>query len=114
MSIIVTQPSWAEELWATPAQVEGPYYPRPIPEERDWNLLRTKEYVGFPEGIPLQLEGKVLDSSGFPILNARIEIWQSDAKGLYNHPKAPQTENLILDFKGLGVSKPTQRAIINF
>ena len=114
MSIIVTQPSWAEERWATPAQVEGPYYPRPIPEEKDWDLLRTKEYVGFPEGIPLQLEGKVLDSSGFPILNARIEIWQSDNKGLYNHPKAPQTEKFDPKFQGFGSVKTNSKGYYKF
>ena len=37
-SIYVT-PSFSQSKWATPAQVEGPYYPRPKPKEIDSNLL---------------------------------------------------------------------------
>ena len=85
-----------------------------MPEERDWNLLKTKEYVGFAGGIPLQLEGKILDSSGSPILNARIEIWQSDEKGIYNHPKDPQTKKFDTSFQGFGSVKTNSKGYYRF
>ena len=95
------QPSLAERPWATPAQVEGPYYPRSEPAERDWNLIQTarakNEIAG---GIPLQLEGQIFDSNGLHLNNAEIEIWQSDYNGFYGHPKAPGNKEFDLRFQG--------------
>ena len=77
LCLLFAQPSLADRLWATPAQVEGPYYPAVEPKEKDWNLLETaqgnNELAG---GTPLQLEGKILDHNGLPIVGAIIEIWQ--------------------------------------
>ena len=95
------QPSLAELPWATPAQVEGPYYPRSEPAEKDWNLIQTarakNEIAG---GIPLQLEGQIFDSKGLPLNNAEIEIWQSDYNGFYKHPKAPGNKEFDSRFQG--------------
>ena len=95
------QPSLAERPWATPAQVEGPYYPRSEPAEKDWNLIQTarakNEIAG---GIPLQLEGQIFDSKGLPLNNAEIEIWQSDYNGFYGHPKAPGNKEFDSRFQG--------------
>jgi protocatechuate 3,4-dioxygenase beta subunit len=95
------QPSLAERPWVTPAQVEGPYYPRSEPAEKDWNLIQTarakNEIAG---GIPLQLEGQIFDSKGLPLNNAEIEIWQSDYNGFYGHPKAPGNKEFDSRFQG--------------
>ncbi|MDE0608494.1 MAG: hypothetical protein OXH77_01100 [Anaerolineaceae bacterium] len=36
------------------------------------------------------LHGRVLDSHGRPVVNALVEIWQTDSHGAYDHPQAPQ------------------------
>ena len=67
------QPSLADRVWATPAQVEGPYYPKVKPKEKDWNLLKTvHDSNTLAAGIPLELEGKILDHNGLPIVGATV------------------------------------------
>ena len=69
-------PGLAQSKWSTPAQVEGPYYPRTKPKEVDSNLL--------------------------DFLGARVEIWQNDNNGIYNHHKAPNREKFDRRFQGFG------------
>ena len=56
--------------------MEGPYYPKVKPKEKDWNLLKTvHDNNTLAAGIPLELEGKILDHNGLPIVGATVEIW---------------------------------------
>jgi len=101
--VVFAQPGLAERPWATPAQVEGPYYPRSKPAEKDWNLIQTaREKNEIAGGIPLQLEGQIFDSNGLHLNNAEIEIWQSDYQGFYKHPKAPGNKKFDSRFQGFG------------
>lgn len=70
---------------ATPAQTEGPFYPVALPADSDHDLLHNGE-LSYPEGQPVWLEGSVSDLAGRPVLNAQVEIWQSDQAGHYHHP----------------------------
>ena len=97
----ISHASSAQSKWATPAQIEGPYYPKLKPEEIDSNLLTVSD-GGPAEGIPLKLEGKIFDQKGRPIVGAKIEIWQCDNKGIYNHPKAPNRDGFDSRFQGFG------------
>ncbi len=93
----------AQSKWATPAQIEGPYYPKTKPEEIDSNLLKIGKQE-LAEGMPLKLEGKIFDQKGRPIVGAKIEIWQCDNNGIYNHPKAPNRDRFDSRFQGFGSS----------
>lgn len=74
------------KLPATPAQPEGPFYPREFPEEMDSDLLH---YGGTTaKGTALELTGSLLRSDGSPIANAVVEIWQCDAEGEYRYDDA--------------------------
>ncbi|MEI7444722.1 MAG: intradiol ring-cleavage dioxygenase [Burkholderiales bacterium] len=66
----------------TPSQMEGPYYPvEPIPVRS-----RLRELDGRrAQGTGLLLSGQVW-SEGRPVPDARVEIWQCDARGIYRHP----------------------------
>lgn len=66
----------------TPGQMEGPYYPvEPIPVRS-----RLRELDGRrAEGQGLLLGGQVW-REGRPTPDARVEIWQCDARGVYRHP----------------------------
>jgi protocatechuate 3,4-dioxygenase beta subunit len=72
-------------LRATPAQIEGPFYPLVFPKDADHDLLRNGDLT-YPEGQRAWLEGRVTDLAGRPVAGAQVEIWQCDHAGRYHHP----------------------------
>ncbi len=42
-------------------------------------------------GEVLVVTGQVLDSNGAPVAGARVEIWQTDSSGVYDHPNVNAT-----------------------
>jgi protocatechuate 3,4-dioxygenase beta subunit len=85
----------------TPAQVEGPYYPKTKPADDDWNLLRVGAGAA-PAGEPLELGGTVFDIKGNPVPGARVEIWQCDDGGVYDHPRDANLAARDRRFQGFG------------
>lgn len=83
----------------TRRDAEGPFYPV-VPIPLDNNLLSNDNFVGEP----LLFSGRVLDPSGNPMANTRVEIWQCDGNSVYRHPRAssPATEDPA--FRGFGAS----------
>ncbi len=57
---------------------EGPYYKAGSPERR------SIAAPGTP-GIPLVLEGRVLDTEGRPVANAWLDFWHADGNGIYDN-----------------------------
>lgn len=55
-------------------------------------------------GEVLVIEGQVLDVNGDPVVDAAVEIWQTDANGVYNHPGDTDGSNLLDDFQYFGTS----------
>jgi protocatechuate 3,4-dioxygenase beta subunit len=53
-------------------------------------------------GTVLHLQGRVLDTSGRAVPGAMVEIWQSDAQGLYDHPRQSGRERRDQAFQGYG------------
>jgi len=87
----------AAPLARTPSQSEGPFYPLEKPKDAGWNLLG-----GPPGGAALHLTGRVLGADGKPMAGARVEIWQSDQQGVYDHPHAAGREKFDKSFRGFG------------
>jgi protocatechuate 3,4-dioxygenase beta subunit len=77
----------ATELIATPAQTEGPFYPTDWSGDADNDLVRVIGEDAQAQGQITHILGRVLDTSGAPILGAAIEIWQCDATGNYRNPR---------------------------
>ena len=48
------------------------------------------------------LSGKVLDSKGNPVRNARVEIWQVDNNGIYLHSRGGDRAKQDTNFQGFG------------
>lgn len=69
----------------TPRQSEGPFYPIQLPRDQDANLLDNGA-LRYAQGEPAWLEGSVSNLAGEPVAGARVEIWQCDANGHYDHP----------------------------
>ena len=86
-------------LLPTIPQSEGPFYPRQeIP-------LTSSLIQGDHMGEKLRVSGKLLRLDGNPVSNARIDIWQCDARGVYQHPRAPQGDGMDPGFRGFAAIK---------
>jgi protocatechuate 3,4-dioxygenase beta subunit len=94
---------FAEELFRTPPQTEGPFYPDKLPLDTDNDLIIVNDTTTPALGEITWLSGRILDNRGEPIRNALVEIWQCDATGIYIHTgssgKAPKRDK---NFQGFG------------
>ena len=92
------------DLVATPAQQEGSYYPTEKLEDQDNDLTAVVGASGSPEGTILILDGRLLTTDGQPISGAVVEVWQTDANGIYLHPSDPKTKDRDPNFQFYGES----------
>jgi protocatechuate 3,4-dioxygenase beta subunit len=86
--------SASSQLKPTPAVTVGPFYPpdpmglpffgaqalSPLPEGNDLTTVKGRRPA---EGEHVRIGGRVLTTGGQALANARIEIWQVDARGHY-------------------------------
>lgn len=63
---------------ATPRQTEGPFYKPKSPERADL-------YVAGMAGQPIELTGLILTRRCRPVAGALLDVWQADAKGVYDN-----------------------------
>lgn len=91
-------------LEPTPAQTEGPYYPRRKPSETDADLTRIGSGP-VAKGDVLVLAARVVDPGGKPIEGARVEIWQTDWQGIYMHPDDPRSRRRDPYFQSYGEAR---------
>ena len=101
-SLLASPGARAATLAATPQQTEGPFYPVSFPADMDSDLVQVRGQAAQALGTVLHLEGRVLDASGRPLLGTLVEIWQSDAQGLYDHPRQPGRDRRDAAFQGYG------------
>ncbi|MFQ5983814.1 MAG: protocatechuate 3,4-dioxygenase [Woeseiaceae bacterium] len=86
----------------TPRAAKGPFYPVRIPSDDDSDLVRVEGAVREAGGDILHLDGRLLDANARPIADARIEIWQCDANGVYLHPGDRRRDSRDTGFQGFG------------
>ncbi len=91
---------WAEERQVTPNLVLGPFYPAVKPLERDADLTMLAGHKERAKGQVIYLAGRVLNRQGEPVSGARLELWQANAAGRYNHPSDPNRAPLDPNFQG--------------
>lgn len=70
----------------TAGQDLGPFYPVLRPADDDADLTRVAGRQGVAAGEPINVIGRILDRHGNPIRDARLELWQANAVGRYDHP----------------------------
>lgn len=97
-----TPGAFAEEILKTPKQTEGPFYPDKLPLDTDNDLIVINDGVTPAVGEVTWLSGQILGSSGQPIRNATVEIWQCDGNGAYLHSKTGNREKRDSNFQGFG------------
>lgn len=90
------------QIRRTPTAVMGPFYPvaKPVEQDSDLSLLNGHARA---LGQLIEVTGRVLDVHGNPVANARIEIWQANAAGRYNHPADRNSAPVDPNFQGYGV-----------
>lgn len=92
----------------TASQMEGPFYPRePIP-------LTDSLSQGKHKGVDLLVRGRILDLEGKPIPTARMDVWQCDYRGIYRHPRAPDTRSMDPGFRGFATVLSNQQGEYQF
>ncbi|HUQ28123.1 MAG TPA: hypothetical protein VM051_05995 [Usitatibacter sp.] len=96
---LVATPALADDHAPTPRMTEGPFYPRQFPKDVDADLTKIEGRAGTAQGTVLDVSGRVIDRSGRPRANARVEIWQCDARGEYHHVGGAEGDP---DFQGFG------------
>jgi protocatechuate 3,4-dioxygenase beta subunit len=96
--------AFAEELARTPRLTEGPFYPDRLPLDTDNDLIIVNDAITPAVGEITHLTGRVLDSSGSPIRDATVEIWQCDANQVYLHTSDSDSKKDQQDknFQGFG------------
>ena len=87
----------------TPAQTPGPFYPRTPPQETDVDLTMLDGHTERATGDVILVRGRILDREGKPLANARVDIWQTNHFGRYDHPDDKNPAPLDPNFQGFGV-----------
>ncbi|HUE79877.1 MAG TPA: protocatechuate 3,4-dioxygenase [Sphingomicrobium sp.] len=91
----------AQKLVPTSSQDLGPFYPLIRPSDEDADLTRVRGLKGVASGDPINVIGRLLDVKGNPVSGARVELWQANALGRYDHPgDAASTAALDPNFQG--------------
>ena len=89
-------------LQRTPGQILGPFYPLgELAQNSD--LTRISGRSGRAEGQVLNVMGRVLNLSGEPVRDAKVEVWQANTYGRYTHPSDPNPAPLDPNFEGSAV-----------
>ena len=101
-AFLSTRGLYAEYLAATPRLTEGPYYPDHLPLDTDNDLVIINNSITPAAGQIVHLTGRVLDSTGAPMNNATVEIWQADPHGAYIHSRSSHKAELDHNFQGFG------------
>jgi protocatechuate 3,4-dioxygenase beta subunit len=101
-TVLFERPGLFADLLLTPSMTEGPFYPNPLPLDTDNDLLILNDAITPAVGEVTHLSGTVMDRTGSPIPNARVEIWQVDGKGVYLHPKGGDRKLQDKNFQGFG------------
>jgi protocatechuate 3,4-dioxygenase, beta subunit len=90
----------AELLPTTPPMDMGPFYPVRRPLEQDADLTRIAGHRARAKGEVIEVRGRVLNRDGTPVRDARIQLWQANAAGRYDHPSDHNDAPLDPDFQG--------------
>ncbi len=103
-SLFTVRGLFAEELLRSPALTEGPFYPNKMPLDQDNDLIIIGDSTTPAVGEITHLTGRVLSTSGTPVRNATVEIWQCDANSVYLHTadSSRKQDQQDKNFQGFG------------
>jgi protocatechuate 3,4-dioxygenase beta subunit len=79
----------------------GPFYPVRAPTSPDTDLTHYPGRKGLAQVQIIDLTGRVLDTSGKPLPNASLVVWQANAAGRYTNPVDSNPAPLDPNFLGV-------------
>jgi len=85
---------------STPAQIEGPFFPKRPQPEKDADMTRFAGHAHRAKGDVVDIRGQVLDETGLPIAGALVDVWQANAQGRYSHEADTNPKPLDAGFQG--------------
>jgi protocatechuate 3,4-dioxygenase, beta subunit len=88
------------QLPVTPDQTEGPFFPDDPPAEHDADLTRLAGKTQRAAGQIVEVRVRLTHRDGRPLRGARIEMWQANAAGRYDHPGDSNAAALDPNFQG--------------
>ena len=86
-------------LTPTADATSGPFFPATLPADSDADLTRVAGRAGRAAGRVIEVRGRVLDRHGNPMPRTRVELWQANAAGRYDHPDEQSEQPLDPDFQ---------------
>ncbi len=103
-AFFTTRGLFAEEFARTPEMTEGPFYPDKLPLDTDNDLIIVNDGITPAVGEITHLTGRVISTSGSPVRDATVEIWQCDANQVYLHTgdSANKRDQQDRNFQGFG------------
>ena len=78
----------------------GPFFPLSVPSDSDADLTMIRGHSKRASGQVIEITGRVFDLKGNPIAGAKLDLWQANAAGRYDHPSDPAVMPLDPDFQG--------------
>ena len=94
-----------KSMTVTPANPEGPFYPKHKQVDKDTDLTLIEGHTERAQGEVIKVTGHVLDDKGLPVEGALVDIWQANAHGRYHHEDDPATAPTDPNFQGWGMVK---------
>jgi protocatechuate 3,4-dioxygenase beta subunit len=101
----VTASVIAKPLKFTPANPEGPFYPKHQQVDKDTDLTLIDGHTERAQGKVIRVNGQVLDEMGKPVEGALVDIWHANSHGRYHHEEDPATAPNDPNFQGWGMVK---------
>lgn len=98
----------------TPANPEGPFYPKHQQIDKDTDLTLIDGHTERAEGKVIRVTGQVLDEMGNPVEGALVDIWQANSHGRYDHEDDPATAPRDPNFQGWGMVKTDAQGRYSF
>ena len=87
----------------TPRQTEGPFYTDFDPGDTDLDQTLIQGHSESALGEVIYVHGQILDTRGVPLANAKVDIWQANAAGRYQHSEDENPAPLDPNFQGWGI-----------
>jgi len=99
----------------TPEATVGPFYPGTFLTDIPQDLWTVAPLVAHhPQGQPIVLVARFLDSMGQPVPSLVVEFWQANANGRYRHPEDRSTAPLDPQFDGYARLRTSDEGVMRF
>ena len=90
-----------KSLKPTGQETFGPFYPVRAPQSHDTDLTHYRGHNQRARGQLIEINGRVLDTSGRPLPRTMMTVWQANAAGRYTNPVDKNPAPLDPNFLGV-------------